>query len=67
MSLDDETRQLDTVRRALVEEFAGRVPSVVVDARFAAIVGAFEGAPIRTFVPVLAQRQVRRELLHTRP
>lgn len=62
MGIEDEQRQLDRARQALVEEFAGRLPADEVGARFAEIVAGFEGSPIRGFVPVLAQRQARQRL-----
>ena len=65
MGLDDEQRQFDEVLRALVAEFAGRLSTEEVSARFAAIVRDFETAPIRGFVPVLAQRRTREQLRQT--
>lgn len=65
MGLEDEQRQFDEVLRALVAEFAGRLSTEEVAARFAAIVRDFEAAPIRGFVPVLAQRRTREELRQT--
>lgn len=62
MGLEDEQRQLDAARAALVSEFAGRLPEGEVAARFADIVREFEAAPIRGFVPVLAQRRARERL-----
>lgn len=62
MSLDDEHRQLDSARRALVAEFAGQVPADQVEQRFAAIVQEYRAAPVRSFVPVLVQRQARQHL-----
>ncbi len=62
MSSQDEQRQLEAVRAALVSEFAGRLPEDEVAARFADIVGEFEAAPVRGFVPVLAQRRTRERL-----
>ncbi len=64
MSPEDELRQLDSARRALVAEFADSVPAAKVEGRFAALVAEFEGAPVRSFVPVLVQRRAR-ELLRT--
>lgn len=61
MTSQDETRQLEAVRRDLLREYAGVAPEVV-DARFAAVLQAYEQAPIRSFVPVLARRQLREEL-----
>ena len=62
MGADDERRHFDQALQALVEEFAGRLPQQQVEARFREIVRDFEAAPIRGFVPVLAQRRTR-ELL----
>ena len=62
MGIEDEQRQLDRARQALVEEFAGRLPADEVSARFEEIVEGFQGSPIRGFVPVLAQRQTRQRL-----
>ena len=62
MGLEDEQRQLDAARAALVSEFAGRLPESEVADRFADIVREFEAAPIRGFVPVLAQRKARESL-----
>ena len=59
---DDEKRQLDAAHDDLVREFADRLDAESVSARFAATVAAFDGAPIRTFVPVLASRLTRQEL-----
>ncbi|HWH28839.1 MAG TPA: hypothetical protein VNU26_07745 [Mycobacteriales bacterium] len=61
-SPDDERRQLDAARRDLVAEFADRVPESEVGARFDEIARAFEGAPVRTFVPVLVGRAAREQL-----
>ena len=65
MGLDDEQRQFDEVLRALVAEFAGRLSQEEVSARFAEIVRDFDAAPIRGFVPVLAQRRARERLRET--
>ena len=59
---DDEKRQLDAARRDLVAEFADRVPEAEVHARFDEIVHAFDGAPVRGFVPVLVGRAARERL-----
>jgi hypothetical protein len=58
----DEQRQLDRLRHELMAEFGQRLDSSVVDARFDAIVGEFQKAPVRTFIPVLARRRLRRLL-----
>ena len=62
MSQDDELRQLESVRSELLREFGARTEDV--NARFDAVVHEFDGAPVRTFVPVLARRRVREELSH---
>ena len=62
MTPEDEQRQLESARRALVSEFAGRVPEHQVDQRFGELVAEFAGAPVRSFVPVLVRRQVREQL-----
>ena len=62
MTNDDEQRQLESARKALVSEFAGRVPEEQVEQRFAELVGQFEGAPVRGFVSVLVRRQLREQL-----
>ncbi len=66
-SSDDEQRQLASVRAALMREFGDRLPAERVREQFDAIVGQFDGAPIRTFVPVLAARSARRELRRALP
>lgn len=65
MTFDDEQRQLETVRADLVREFGDRLSEAEVQQRFEATVGQFDGAPIRTFVPVLTRRSVRLELQRT--
>jgi hypothetical protein len=62
---DDERRQLESARLDLVQEFQDRLSSDQVGARFDAIVADFDGAPVRSFVPVLARRRARRELSST--
>lgn len=61
---EDEARQLARVREDLVREFGDALTAEQVAQHFAAIVAGFEGAPIRSFVPVLAQRSARRVLRH---
>ena len=63
---EDEQRQLESARKALMAEFAGRVPEEEVDQRFTELVGEFAGAPVRSFVPVLVRRRAR-ELLRSSP
>ena len=58
----DEERQLQRVRDELVREFGAGLSEPVVDEHFSALVRDFEGAPVRAFVPVLAQRAARERL-----
>ena len=62
MSHDDEERQLQSACQDLVIEFGERLQHGDVAARFAEIVRRYDDAPIRTFVPVLAQREARAQL-----
>ncbi len=57
-----ERRQLDRVRADLEVEFADRLSAGEVARQFDETVASFEAAPIRSFVPVLAQRTVRTHL-----
>jgi len=61
MTQDDEQRQLESVRRDLLRQYDTLAPERITS-RFNAIVAEFDGAPVRTFVPVLAQRRLRQEL-----
>ena len=65
MKPEDELRQLESARRALVAEFADSVPAQEVERRFAVLVTEFESAPVRSFVPVLVQRRTREALRTT--
>ena len=62
MSVEDEQRQLAAACRDLVVEFGERLPEAEVASRFEGIVRRYEQAPIRTFIPVLAQREARAQL-----
>lgn len=62
MNPQDEVRQLDSARRALLAEFDGLVPADQVERRFAELVAEFSAAPVRSFVPVLVQRRTRADL-----
>ncbi len=62
MTHDDEQRQLRSACDDLVVEFSERLDQSAVTARFAGIVRRYDDAPVRTFVPVLAQREARAEL-----
>ena len=61
----DEQRQLDVVRDDLVREHANHVSPEVIRGRFDTIVAEFQGAPVRTYVPVLVRRRLRDELSKT--
>ncbi len=58
---EDEQRHLESVRRDLLRDYAA-LREAVVNARFDAIVEQFSGAPVRSFVPVLAAWRTRTEL-----
>jgi hypothetical protein len=58
----DESAQLAQVSSALVRHFAGRVPEETVIAAVQDEARVFDGARIRTFVPVLLQRKVTERL-----
>ena len=58
----DEDRQLARIREELIREFGAGVSEQVVDEQFRSLVAGFDGAPVRTFVPVLAQRAARERL-----
>ena len=60
---EDERRQLEHAKQELVAQFRDRLPSEQVTNRFDAIVAEFDGAPVRTFIPVLAARRARQELV----
>ena len=62
MNAEDEQRQLAAACRDLVVEFGDQVPESDVAGRFTEIVGRYDEAPIRTFIPVLAQREARAQL-----
>ena len=59
---DDEVRQLANVQADLQREFGDPAVADQVERRFRETVARFDGAPIRSFVPVLAQRRVRQDL-----
>lgn len=62
---DDEERQLRSSSQQLVQLFAGHLPAQVVEERFAEMVLRFDGARVRTFVPVLAAKATREQLRAT--
>jgi hypothetical protein len=62
MTDDEERRQLEHVCAELVREFTGRLSPDDVEWQFRQIVAGFDGAPVRTFVPVLAHKRAREVL-----
>lgn len=62
MKNQDEQRQLESARKALVAEFEGQVPADQVEGAFTSLVAEFDAAPVRGFVPVLVRRRARAEL-----
>jgi hypothetical protein len=58
----DEDRQLARIHDELVREFGAGLTEQVVTDQFRQLVAGFDGAPVRTFVPVLAQRAARERL-----
>lgn len=63
----DEQRQLEGSRQELRRQYAGRVAEREVDKHFRASVRTFEGAKVRTFVPVLAAKVTRERLRQLAP
>jgi hypothetical protein len=59
---EDERRQLRRACEDLVVEFRDTMPVEEVQRRFEQVVHRFDGAPVRTFVPVLAGRAAREDL-----
>ncbi len=58
---DDESRQLQQLRHEMLSERSD-VPVEQVNVLFDAVVADFDGAPVRTFVPLLARKRLRQEL-----
>ena len=57
----EEQRVTQTIRR-LRERFGGAVEPELLEARVRAFFTRFEGAQVREFVPILVEREVRKEL-----
>ena len=62
MTDDDEHRQLEQLHVQLIEEYGPVLGEDVVTQRLSAVLADFADAPVRTFVPLLANRIARREL-----
>jgi hypothetical protein len=60
----DEAHQLEQVEDRLIRRFGGQVPKQRISKEFSAAVARFAKAPVRTFVPVLIQREVSDTLRH---
>jgi hypothetical protein len=58
----DEAVQLRTVTAALQHRFAGQVPDEVIASEVDQGLEEFSGATVRTFIPVLLQKQVTERL-----
>ena len=50
---------LPALRQQLAKEFEGIVPKDRIDEAAERAIGAFKGAPVRAFVPILAWRRAR--------
>lgn len=61
----DELRQLARVREDAVRRYAERLSADEVASAFDAVVAEFDGARVRTFVGVLAQKRLRERLRAT--
>ena len=61
----DEGSQLAQVESALVSKYGDRVPAEQISADVQAELAEFEGARIRTFLPVLLQKRLTDRLRHT--
>lgn len=62
MTDDDERRQIESLRAEVLREYGRQLGERSVTERFDAIVADFDDAPVRSFVPLLAQRRARQEL-----
>ncbi len=60
----DEGSQLAQVESALVSKYGDRVPAAQISADVQAELAAFDGARIRTFLPVLLQKRLSDRLRH---
>ncbi len=58
----DEQRQLEHVRHDLLGEFEGALPELAVNATFDRALSQFDGARVRTYLPVLVRKATRLQL-----
>jgi hypothetical protein len=63
----DEAVQLRTVEDALKRRFAGRVPDETISREVDEGLREFNGATVRTFIPVLLQKRVTDRLRSASP
>ena len=63
--INDEKSQLQRVESVLLSKFGDRVPPDAICAEVEAAMHDFDGARIRTYVPVLLQKRVT-DVLRTR-
>lgn len=63
----DEAVQLRTVEAALKRRFAGQVPEETISREVDEGLEQFIDAPVRTFIPVLLQKQVTDRLRRAHP
>lgn len=59
----DDALQIERARSEVVRKYAELATADEVLARFDALVAGFDGTPIRTYVPVLAERALRSQLI----
>ena len=59
----DEPAQIERITQDLIRRFAG-IPTRVISNEVKAGVKAFEGAHVRTFVPILVEKRAKDHLRH---
>ena len=57
-----ELSEIVDIERRLITEFGPTVPAHMIVAAIADAFAGFEGAPIRTFIPLLVERKARDQL-----
>lgn len=62
----DDALQIERARAEVVRKYADLASPEAVLERFDALVAEFDGTAIRTFVPVLAERALRAQLVEQR-
>ena len=61
-TLAKDGERVRELEQRLLAEYGARVEVAEISRRVAEALAAFDGAPIRTFVPILAERRVREAL-----